>query len=67
MSTLDGIPVGTIRSNLSWSKISPEHWCKAVGHKFRTDKDGEIYCSNCWKTLDELNRETYEQTKTGTD
>lgn len=56
---IDGIPVGTLRSNMADAKITAERWCNVFGHKYTGDKNGEVYCSNCFKTIDEINRETY--------
>jgi uncharacterized Zn finger protein (UPF0148 family) len=60
---IDGIPVGTLRSNMADAKVTAERWCKVFGHKYTGDKNGEIYCSNCFKTIDQINRETYEATE----
>ena len=61
--TLDGIPVGTLRSNMSDTKVSAESWCEIFGHKYRTDKDGGVYCHGCLKTLSEINEDTYGKIK----
>lgn len=61
--TLDGIPPGTLRSNMADTKISGEDWCRVFGHKYRTDISGSVYCSGCLKSLDELNLEMYGEIK----
>ena len=60
--TLDGIPVGTLRSNMADTKVTAEQWCKAFGHKW-TMSNGETYCKGCFITLDEANRTYYEQNR----
>jgi hypothetical protein len=51
--TLDGIPVGTLRSNLSEMHVEGEDWCKMMGkHTWRTDKDGNVYCRDCFISYD---------------
>lgn len=60
---IDGIPVGTLRSNMSDAKVTAEQWCKVFGHKYVSDKESEIYCSSCFKTMDEINKETYGEIK----
>ena len=57
--TLDGIPVGTLRSNLGDAKVTSEDWCRIFGHKYIGDRDGNIYCKSCFKSLDEINKEVY--------
>jgi hypothetical protein len=61
--TLDGIPVGTLRSNLADMKVSADDWCGIFGHKYRTDADGVVYCYGCLKTLSEINEITYGKIK----
>jgi hypothetical protein len=55
--TLDGIPPGTIRSNLGFSNISEGQWCGIFDHKYVTDKSGEEYCRVCFRTKEEINGE----------
>ena len=61
--TLDGIPVGTLRSNMADAKVSAEQWCRTFGHKYKTDIDGNVYCSGCFKSLDELNLEYHGESE----
>lgn len=61
--TLDGIPVGTLRSNMGDAKVTSEDWCRIFGHKYIGDRDGVIYCKSCYKTLDEINKEFYGKTE----
>lgn len=56
--SIDGIPVGTLRSNMSDTKVSAEQWCRTFGHKIVTDRNGEQYCKECFKTKDEIDGKT---------
>lgn len=54
--TLEGIPPGTIRSNMADVKIDPENWCQIFGHKMTLDSfAGSHYCRVCFKTEKEIN------------
>lgn len=56
--TLDGIPVGTLRSNLNSANVNGDDWCRSMGsHRYTTDKDGEKWCRDCLKTEKEINGE----------
>ena len=56
--TLDGLPVGTIRSNMADIQITGDDWCRSVGsHRFAEEKDGTKWCRDCWKTEKEINGE----------
>ncbi len=56
--TLDGIPVGTIRSNLAELNITGDDWCRAIGsHRFAVEKDGSKWCKDCYKTEREINEQ----------
>lgn len=62
--TLDGIPVGTLRSNMEDTKVSAEQWCKVFGHKLVLDALSSCYyCKSCFKTEKEINGE--EEARTG--
>ena len=65
--TLDGLPVGTLRSNMADIKISADDWCRAFSHKMVLESlSGEYYCKVCYKTEKEINGETKETDEPGT-
>ena len=56
--TLDGIPVGTLRSNMSDTKVTPDEWCQRMGsHRYSIDADGIKWCKDCFKTEKEINEQ----------